>query len=175
MLIKLSDEDIERCEEFAEKCVHTNNYASRGQKNIKKRTLDIINGKMAELAVWQFFASNDYSINNVDFNIYDKKNKSHGEDLIVEGIPLEVKSQTLDSSVAYGMSWLFEKSASEKLKGHLMAFCTVLPEGIVLINNIVPFEDCPLSLPVLPQLRTKKAIYYDEVLLNKFIEYKEGK
>ena len=166
MYVKLNKEDIGKCEAFANECVGTNNYARRGQKNVTKRIADIIQGKMAELAVAYALTDMGMEVTAPDFEVYTAKNKKHGTDLLVNGKPVEIKSQAIESMKNYGASWLLEKRAIEKIKDHLFIFCTIIDDG-VLINNICLVDEIEFGSPKLIHLKTKAAIYYEDVLKKK--------
>lgn len=165
-LIKLTKKDLKVCVDFAEECAPTNNYGSRGQSNMEKRKQDISGGKKAEIAVHRFLTSKGYKVPDVDFNIYKGRQKRHGEDLNIEGVKVEIKSQTLDSVRKYGLSWLYESKADEALVDHILIMTLLISENEVLILNAKPFDLVPKGKPKLAYLKTKSAIYYDDIIVD---------
>lgn len=170
MLIQLSQEIIDKCTKFAEECVDTNKYyASRGQANRAKIVQDIITGKLGEFAVHELLSSKFSDTTLPDLEIYRGGRKSHSADITAGGHSFSVKTQSLDSIKRYGMSWLMEKTSLSKFEGHYMALCLQLEADLILIQNILPFEEmlAVQGEPRLKHLTTKSAFYYNDIILKK--------
>lgn len=109
------------CENFADKVIGTNQdqYAHRGQINLNKIKQDIFLGKLAEWGVYFIYLENGAENLSVpDMNVYGKQDKSFDADLNCGSFKLHIKSQTLESSIRYGDSWIFQS------KDPLFAFST---------------------------------------------------
>jgi hypothetical protein len=113
---------IKLCEIFADRVISTNKhqYEKRNQFNPKKIWNDIFQGKIAEWGV--YFIYSERGVNNIDppdMKIYKARDKSFDADLKFGMFNLHIKSQTYQSSMRYGDSWIFQakdplfESASE--------------------------------------------------------------
>jgi hypothetical protein len=108
----LSSDVVKMCEHFAENCYKTNadEYQRRNQKNLNKIKKDIALGKMAEFAVYFIFLEKGISdISIPDLNIYGYKNKSFERDLKCKNYNFHIKTQSLESALKFGESWMFQK------------------------------------------------------------------
>jgi hypothetical protein len=79
-------------------------YVRRGQTNKKKIAFDCFIGKLAEQAV-----CNKFNTTQPDYKIYEIFNKSFSADLMKNGKSIHVKTQYVDQSKRYGLSWMFSK------------------------------------------------------------------
>lgn len=113
---------IRLCETFADRVISTNKdqYAKRKQHNQKKIWNDIFYGKLAEWGVYFIYLDRGRkNIDPPDMRIYKAKDKSFDADLKFGMYNLHIKSQTYQSSIQYGDSWIFQakdplfESASE--------------------------------------------------------------
>lgn len=102
-----SNEDIEKCKDFANK-IDTSFYSSRSQTNNEKRKKDQIVGKLGELLSYYYLKDKLENLSYPDFNIYDKKNKSWDFDLKATNYNIHVKSQDIVQAAKYEPSWLFQ-------------------------------------------------------------------
>jgi hypothetical protein len=168
MLIKIDQDIIDKCTKFAEECVGTNKYyASRGQANTSKITQDIITGKLGEFAAYELLKEKFEDTSLPDLEVYRGGKKSHSADLVAGGHKFSVKTQSIESVKKYGMSWLLEKNSLDKFTGHHVILCMEIEKGLILIQNVVPFQ-CVLDVmsePRLKHLKSKCAFYYNDVIL----------
>ena len=108
----ISSKVFNKCDEFAQASLDTNSnrYARRNQFNIAKIAKDIRNGKIAEEYVYQNISPFYADLTAPDYQIYAAKNKSWDPDLKSEAtkLNLAVKSQDIESALAYGESWVFQ-------------------------------------------------------------------
>ena len=108
----LNFEIIKLCEHFAENCYKTNikEYYRRNQKDLEKIKKDIAFGKMAEFAIYFIFLEKGIKdISIPDISIYNYKNKSFEGDLKCKDYVFHIKTQTLESAIKFGESWMFQK------------------------------------------------------------------
>lgn len=113
MYITLSKYFYDKCVDFAEKQLETSKdlYSRRGEYRLRKIKEDIITGKLGEVAAYEYLKKRGLKCCKPDFNIYEKQRKSFDADLTTEcGKKVHVKSQSHDSMVRYGASWLMQKS-----------------------------------------------------------------
>jgi len=113
---------VKLCEIFADRVISTNlkQYEKRKQFNREKIWKDIFYGKLAEWGVYFIYSERGrQNIDPPDMKIYKAKNKSFDSDLKFGMFSLHVKSQTYESAIKYGDSWIFQskdplfESASE--------------------------------------------------------------
>lgn len=108
----ISEDIVTKCLDFANKSIESSadKYARRNQFNAEKIIKDIMGGKIGEEIVYQSISEVYPDLTKPDYNIYDKKNKSWNPDLKddVSEIRVGVKSQNIDSRIAYGESWVFQ-------------------------------------------------------------------
>lgn len=173
--IEVTSEIKQQSKEFAENVIETNvnQYARRNQGNRAKIINDIMVGKVAEFAVYQYYKSMGLDCTQPDTTVYEAKKKSFDADLIVsENLDLKhihVKSQLLSSAKRYGASWMFQKTDKliEKPKEvDYIALC-LTPDSLdfVELQCILPASRIThlYALPKLPQLYSKRALYWDDV------------
>lgn len=167
--IKLSREDIKKCQNFAEQ-VDTNFYSSRNQYNIEKRKIDSMIGKMGELVVYYNFIEKYPNISYPDFKIYAANEKSWDYDLKDPLFNLHVKSARVNSK--FEESWLFENNDKHVFQDYHDNdyVCFVLadiPQSYGLIRKIIPIsllhKEKLFKKPQLDKLVTKSAIYYNDI------------
>lgn len=173
--INVTNDMIERSTEFANSVIDTNvnQYARRNQGNREKILKDICVGKIAEFAVHHYFKIHGVDCTEPDVNIYQAKKKNFGADLITtldsDITHVHVKSQLMSSANRYGMSWMFQQSDSlitRPKPSDTLALClteddlsTVELKGILSATSVIE----RYKLPKLPQLYSKRALYYDDI------------
>lgn len=172
MIIKFSNEDFKKCEEFANK-IDTSYYATRNQFNQKKKIKDQQIGKLGELAVFSFFQEKKIKLTAPDFNLYDKTKKSWDFDLKNNEINLHVKSQDVKQGAKYGTSWIFQQGDKKIFKDYSeidwVSFVSVdLEKKHATIQAIIRLDDLHKSNifkePQLEYLKNnKKAIYLTDL------------
>lgn len=104
-----SEYEAELCMLFSTNCVDTNKgkYKDRKQDDIDKLTMDIYNGKLAEVMVYNYLLRRGKIPRPVDFLIYDVKFKSFDADIhLLGGQRIHVKSCMGGSS--FPNSWVFQ-------------------------------------------------------------------
>lgn len=108
----ITDEIFQKCSDFASASVgtSTDKYARRNQFNAGKIVKDIRNGKLGEEGVYSKLITQFPKMTAPDHKIYSKKDKSWDPDLKdgESNLRFAVKSQDVDSSIAYGESWVFQ-------------------------------------------------------------------
>jgi len=104
----ISKEDFTKCAKFAKDVIATNSiYAQRGQTDVARIMLQIITGKMGELAARNYLMGLGKKCSDVDFSI-TKNGKSFDADLVTENKNVHVKSQDIQSANIFGLSWTFQ-------------------------------------------------------------------
>jgi hypothetical protein len=169
------------CINFADQVVETNlsEYASRNQKNKQKIRDDILCGKLAEWGVYFIYLGRGRnSIEPPDMKIYSWEDKSFNPDLTWQLYNIHVKSQTKQSSILYGDSWLFQsKDPLFAYSGEydIIVACSIdirtcdifgsVESVIVEIKLEKPFKNLNFSKPKLDKLiGNKKALYLEDNL-----------
>lgn len=95
---------------FAEQVIPTINYRDSNQSNRKKIQNDHFVSKLGEEAVRLAFEQFGLIVKGPDYEIYQGKNKSWEEDLLVDDVALAVKTQKKSAALRYGLSWTFQSS-----------------------------------------------------------------
>lgn len=136
----ISSEIFNKCTTFAKASVNTSSdkYARRNQFDIEKIIKDIRNGKIGEECVWDNVSVEYPDLSMPDHNIYDKKDKSWSPDLIAEksNIHLAVKSQDIESALAFGDSWVFQYGNGGKYDCDSGVFKNITPNHYVAFVSL---------------------------------------
>ena len=174
----ITDYIYQKCQKFAEESVGSSvdKYARRNQFDVEKIIKDIRNGKIGEEGTHSSLLSKFPNLSTPDHQIYDKKNKSWDPDLKdASGIKIAVKSQDIDSAIAYGDSWVFQigngkydcdvSVFKENDANHYVAFNSLnVPKRYGTIRAIVKIQwlhDNKLFKEMkIPQLRNNKIAVY---------------
>lgn len=163
--VKLPDEVMERCKEFAKIRAEGSAkvYQFRGEANRQKIYSDILLGTLSEFAV----ASVLPNCTEPDLTIYEKKDKSYAKDLMFGPYHVHVKSQGETSAKRYGLSWVFQKTdplVRSPQKHDLLALCCVNNDLTVEIIGIVPASKAVFKdLKVYQYRGTKTALYRQDI------------
>jgi hypothetical protein len=106
----ITEETLDSCAKFATASVQSSidKYKRRNQFNVEKIIKDIKVGKLGEECVYDLVSKTYPTLSKPDYNIYDKKDKSWLPDLKTNEFFLAVKTQNIDSAIAYGESWVFQ-------------------------------------------------------------------
>ena len=114
--IKITKRDIEKCQEFAKAQLETSkdHYARRRQTNPDKIIVDIVTGKLGEIAAARLLRSNEFKNKGPDFQIYEGRKKSFDADLSSGKFNFHCKAQNQESASKYGPSWILQWGG----KGH---------------------------------------------------------
>ncbi len=181
----ISSEVFDKCTTFAKESVSTSadKYARRNQFDVEKIVKDIRNGKIGEEGVWASVSQVYPDLSAPDHKIYSKKDKSWSPDLIAEksALRLAVKSQDIDSSLAFGESWVFQFGNGgkydcdagvfkEKDPNHYVAFVSLnVPKRFGEIKALVKInwlhENNLFKAMKKATLRGNKvAVYYEDLL-----------
>lgn len=176
--IELDDKTIEKCAVFAGECVETNidEYKRRRQFNKTKIIGDIKTGKIAECAAFSFFKKNNFSVVEPDFKIYTARKKNFNSDIIASKSNKEwlihVKSQRIEQSEKYGISWMFQKQDKliTKPKSLDVLFLCLVKAHTVDVIGIHKAEDITdiYGEPKLTYLTSKAALYYKDISRKNF-------
>lgn len=168
MFVKFTQQEIEKCQEFANK-IDTRFYATRNQSNNDKRIKDQIFGKLGEIATFNSFKDKGIELTEPDFNIYGKNKKSWDFDLKGKDLNLHVKSQSISQSKKYGESWMFERNDRHVFKdiseNDYVCFVIIDQDNkIAEIKAIVKLTDLHkynlFEKPKLSYLTSKSAVYF---------------
>lgn len=175
--IPLLKEDYQKCLDFSNKWIQTSesHINNRGQGNKGKMISDHAIGKLAELGIYNFFDVLKLPCSRPDFDIYSRKHKNFGADIIVGNNNIHIKSCRTNT---YN-SWIFQYGG--KGTGHTdpllnsndvnnyLALCFVDTSAfLVKIVGIINANFCKNnSLYKLPKINslinTKRALYYDDI------------
>lgn len=161
------------CEAFADRVIATNKdeYARRKQSDIDKIRNDIVTGKLAEWGVYFIYIKRGRYLDPPDMKIYYSWNKSFDPDLRWDVFNLHIKSQTIESSMRYGNSWIFQsKDPLFEFSNQydIVVACRVSIEeypdgGFIQIMLEEPFKNLKISDPKLSKFKgNKKALYLEE-------------
>lgn len=154
--------DIEvMCKFFADRVISTNidQYKKRNQFNQDKIWKDIYYGKLAEWGVYFIYLKRGRkNIDPPDMKVYNAWQKSFDPDLKWGLFNLHIKSQTYDSSLKYGNSWIFQA------KDPLFGYCD---EYDIVIGCIVKVEEKSVGVTILLE-KPFKNIIFGETKLSKF-------
>lgn len=169
ILMKITAADIKKAKEFAAKRAKDSRlYEARGGFKVE----DIVNGALAEIAVYKLIRSVDPDVSAPDFNIYGKSEKTFKADLSTETRCFHVKGQSINSAETYGASWLMQRKdpmLKEPENGHYLVPCVVdIDNKCVWVYACVPIRtlisENLLGECVVPQFRTNKVcIYLSEI------------
>lgn len=174
MLIKFSQDDLKKCQKFAEE-IDTGYYSSRGQFNNAKRIKDQAIGKLGEVAVFSYLKEKKIELTEPDFQIYGKNKKSWDYDLketTNSHRNLHIKSQSSEQGEKYSISWIFQKEDRHIFKDYTendyVAFTSInLEKENAEIKAIVSVANLHklylFKAPKLAYLNSKLAIYYDSL------------
>lgn len=172
MKINVTNDMIERSNEFANAVIETNvnQYARRNQGNREKVLKDICVGKIAEFAIHSFFKQRGIDCTEPDVNVYEAKKKSFGADLIISCIKhIHVKSQLESSAKRYGTSWMFQQTdkliTAPKDTDYIALCLTEDNLSAVAIKCFLKADAVTdkYDLPKLPQLYSKRALYWNSI------------
>jgi hypothetical protein len=95
--------------DFAYNVSKTTNYNDCGQTNFKLKVYQHFIGKLIELGLFLYLTSENISINEPDFNIYNGKEKSWASDAVIDNyFRVSVKGQDVSSAHRFGLSWTFQ-------------------------------------------------------------------
>ena len=159
MIITLEPSIVEKCKKFAEDRVvlSAKLYKHRGETKTEKMIEDIIIGTMGEFGVYNYLSSKGVVVSEPDLQIYDKRNKKHGADLIGTEHRINIKSQSTSSIKRYGHSWLFQRTDKLVSVPSDMEYCaftavdgvlnTVEIVAVVRAKDLIPFySECRVPM-----------------------------
>lgn len=169
--IKLSKKDLDECRQFSD-MIDASFYENRNQFDDNKRKIDIVIGKAGELIAYYYLKKTYPEITYPDFMIYSTNKKSWDYDLKTSSINLHVKSQSFLQENNFSSSWIFQnedKHIFKKYKDNdFVIFVSInLMESHGIIKKILPVkllhEKELFKKPILANLISKSAIYYDDI------------
>lgn len=184
MEFKITPEMYQKCWQFAEDCLKTNanRYAKRNQFDLEKIKKDICIGKLGELGVYQIYNQKFPQLSYPDFQIYESYQKSWDSDLKDPTFKLAVKTQSIESEIAFGSSWVFQFNNGKNYDcdkevfkevdpNHFVTFVTVnLPKKSGIIKATLKIEDLHKK-SLFKEMKkanlrgNKVAVYYEDLLL----------
>jgi hypothetical protein len=176
-------EIVEKATEYAKKVESTNNYSDTNQSDINKKIEDNIAGKIGEEAVRQLLLIKGKDVSEVDYKIYDFKEKSWESDLTVrnkngEKTEIAVKTQRQSAAERFGLSWTFQYSPKTnyhkeridpvlKKQDAYVYFVQMLDGKVredggveVWIYPVKQIKNCIFGEPKLQRLKGKKKVVY---------------
>ena len=166
-IIQIPPALIAKARTFAAQVIGTVNYRDSNQTNRQKIQNDHFVSKLGEEAVRLVFEKIDRIVKGPDYQIYQGKNKSWDEDLLVEDVGLAVKTQKKSAALRYGLSWTFQSSGYRTdpiLKSPYAWVCFVECDDTRDYECKVwpPFQikDLTFRDPKLPHLKGKKQVVY---------------
>lgn len=166
----LSKADMKRSRDFAKKRVEADTalYEKRGGF----KSIDIVSGAMAELAVYRVLKTYGVDLGFPDLKIHTVKNKSYEADLTDGLHHFHVKGQTLESKKRYGPSWLMQRNdpiLKNPQRLNYLVPCTVCVDtgrveiyGIFSILSLIQ-NNCVGECKVPWFQKTKVALYLDHI------------
>lgn len=173
-IYKITKQERELCNKFANECVDTNidAYMKRRQFNREKIIHDIETGKLAEWAVYKHLKSLKWACTAPDVEIYAVKDKSFDADLRARDkkkndYHVHVKSQHAKQAKRYGLSWTFQKwdkLITQPTKKDLLVLCIVDDEQIEVVHVLKAEKAKGIyGEPKLRHLTTKKVLYDQDI------------
>lgn len=174
MIIKISQDEIQKCGDFAEQQYETSKktYARRSQTNKGVVIKQIQEGKMAEIGAYRFLIEKGLTVCVPDFNIYKGKQKSYGSDIIGERWKFCVKAQSKESADQYGTSWVFSATINSidpiicNPEDNEVMLLTLVDNDIVEVLGMIKAKDAKpfYREPQLPHLKHHKVcLYFDDI------------
>ena len=177
--IELPEKSKEVAAQFAKKVIDSNleEYERRGQSNFSKILDQIIQGKIAEIAVAKFYSSIGFPVSMPDFKVYPKGGKSFDSDLDMrydsQNYFLHIKSISSSASSTFGLSWIFQRSdplyfapASTNFTNHRIGLTEVVNSNLVRYFGLVTPQILASNseeLKIETLRKTKVALYHEGV------------
>lgn len=163
------------CRDFAEKEYETTKFqrARRNQNNKERIIEQTIVGKIGEFAVMFCLLDQNHQVSSPDMEI--TTNKSFDADLVWNNRPLHVKSQSVQSSSRFGVSWTFQKGGwggghtdplTQKVLDEDVVFCHVDNKKCKIYGPF-PWSKVKglLRDPVVKRLRgIKQCVYLEDLI-----------
>lgn len=142
LLVRVSQEDIDEATEFAKK---RSGDVALYEKRGGFKPSDIVNGAVAEIAVFKTLKDFFPNLTKPDFNIYEKSKKTFNADLKSDDEFFHVKGQSVTSAARYTESWLMQKFDPILKKpevNHFLVPCVVdVDRKLVTIHACLSFAD----------------------------------
>lgn len=157
--------DKARC--FAKEVTATTNYRDSRQFSSAKIEHDHFISKLGEEAVRLVFEKFGKKVKGPDYTIYQKKQKSWDADLVVEGVPLAVKTQGAEAAKKYGLSWTFQ-AGSERRDPMLgrddawVCFVALTSSYVATVYPPYQIKNLKFREPKLKKLKGSKLVVYAE-------------
>lgn len=181
-VVSLTPEELRRCREFARDVYSTNRstYGARGQSNPQTVMRQIYAGKAGELGARRYLMRLGLECTEVDFEVRAAPGKSFDPDLKCLNKHLHVKTQRVEESRLYGISWIFQYAGDGA--GHTdhaifgrrddpdqyVLFCQLNERRVVICAapQVVTLHRQQLfhDLRIESYREKKKAVYYDPLL-----------
>lgn len=165
--VKTDAAAVERAQNFAEKVIGTVSYADSNQTDRQKIRDDHFVSKIGEEAVRRVFEQLGCAVAGPDYTIYEGKRKSWEEDLLIDKMPLAVKTQKRSAALRYGLSWTFQQSGFRNdpiLERREAWVCFVECDDLqgFACSVFPPFQigELPFKPPRLAHLLGKKQVVY---------------
>lgn len=173
LFVQVSEEEVEVALEFAAKrSGDVAVYESRGGF----KSSDIVNGALAEIAVFNVLVDLFPDVTEPDFNIYDKSRKTFDADLKAGDLHFHVKGQSISSAERYTESWLmqrFDPILKRPKENHFLVPCVVdVDRRLVLIHGMIPLVDIVKENAIdectVPRFRATKVALRLSTFIKKF-------
>jgi hypothetical protein len=170
MIIKLSNSEIKKCEQFSHDVVHTNidKYRERNQTDIDKIVNDIYVGKLCEYAVFKLLKSKNKSVNEPDLKVYSARRKSFSADLTDGKFQYHVKGMKQETAIRFGLSWSFQvedKLVKFPTDNDVLVLCEIAGNDVD-IKTIIKAKDLSelYTFPKLAKLKhIKRVLMWDDI------------
>jgi hypothetical protein len=170
IVINITLDDYLKCVQFAHDSIKTNldEYSRRNQNRVHKILNDIIIGKIAEFGVYKYL-SEKHKLEEPDLKIYEKNNKSFDADLKIVGYDIHVKSQSIEQSERYGVSWSFQKQdklINNPTQKDVIFLCVVNDLEVIILNYGKASKYKSLyGEPIKESLKfSKKVLYFEKII-----------
>ena len=180
MIITLTQEEVDKCRQFAIDSVGTSTsfYATRNQFNTKKIEEDIFIGKIGEFGVWHYYNNlTKFPLSEPDTKIYETGQKNFNADLTCLERHVHVKTQSIDSAFMFGTSWIMQKNdpvLKHPISEDRLAFCLSKGHKVNVLAILPVIRVIDLNLIKQPRLDkfigNKISIYYEDM---KSLPYEE--
>lgn len=178
-LVEISTDQYDSCVKFAHESIDTSlaHYARRNQANKPRIVEDITIGKCGEFGVYNFLKSLGLVVSEPDVTVYQAGQKSFAADITLDFWQIHCKSQSVESTLKYGASWVLQyggmgKGHTDKLFKNRSKFDILAPttvdERCVTIHGFIPVQQLfELDLIEMPKVDwfkdTKRAVYLDSI------------
>jgi len=169
----MEEYEIARSKDFANRVMHTVNYCDANQYDHRKVWRDHYISKISEEGVGKYYRARGCEVEGPDYKIYTGKQKSWEKDLKINGVGVSVKAQSIESMLAFGLSWSFGNSVRRDpvLYDPDAWIIFTLVQDSLIITQVQIYEprqvkELVFGNPRLERLKGKKLVVYAEDIYN---------